>query len=185
VSACDLTSAATLAFIRQEITSAGIAPERIWIEVTETAVMRNPDAAAAALQGFRDLGIGIALDDFGTGYSSLSYVQRLPLDKIKIDRSFVVDLDRERGSTMTTAVITLCHTIGLSCVAEGVETAEQHSVLLQAGCEYAQGYFFSKPLSLQELVRCSGQFAVGARGFVLSCPGSAANRHLPRHGEKA
>lgn len=167
VSACDLTSAATLAFIRQEIASAGIAMERIWIEVTETAVMRNPDAAAAALQGFRNLGIGIALDDFGTGYSSLSYIQHLPLDKVKIDRSFIVDLDSDQGSTMTAAVITLCHTMGLSCVAEGVETAEQHSVLLQAGCEYAQGYFLSKPLSLEELLPCHERFAVGSGGIIL------------------
>jgi diguanylate cyclase (GGDEF)-like protein len=156
ISACDLTSASTLAFIRNEIASAGIAPRRIWIEVTETAVMRNAEAAAKALQAFRDLGVGIALDDFGTGYSSLGYVQRLPLDKIKIDRSFVRALDSAEGGTITSAVITLCHTIGLTCVAEGVETEAQRQMLTQAGCEHAQGYLFSKPLPLEELLlRCN------------------------------
>jgi len=152
ISACDLTSASTLAFIRSEIASAGIAPRRIWIEVTETAVMRNAEAAAQALQAFRDLGVGIALDDFGTGYSSLGYVQRLPLDKVKIDRSFVRALGTQEGGTITSAVITLCHTIGLTCVAEGVETEAQRQMLAEAGCEHAQGYLFSKPLPLEELL---------------------------------
>jgi EAL domain-containing protein (putative c-di-GMP-specific phosphodiesterase class I) len=156
LSVCDLGSATTLAFIRREIELAGIAPGRIWIEVTETAVMRNAEAAAGALQAFRDMGIRIALDDFGTGYSSLGYVQTLPLDKVKIDRSFVRAIDGERGCTMTRAVITLCHTIGLACVAEGVESASQCALLRQAGCEYAQGYLFSHPLPLETLLaRCT------------------------------
>ncbi len=153
ISACDLTSATTLAFIRREIESAGIRPERIWIEVTETAVMRNAEAAADALSAFRDLGVRIALDDFGTGYSSLSYVHRLPLDKVKIDRSFVNDVGREEGDRITGAVITLCHTMGLQCVAEGIETTVQMQRLQNAGCEYGQGYLFSKPLSVEDLLR--------------------------------
>ncbi|WP_206240573.1 putative bifunctional diguanylate cyclase/phosphodiesterase [Novosphingobium terrae] len=156
ISACDLTSTTTLAFVRREIQRAGIAPERIWIEVTETAVMRNAEAAAESLQAFRDLGVRIALDDFGTGYSSLGYVQRLPLDKVKIDRSFVTGLGSEKDGTITAAVITLCHTIGLTCVAEGVETDDQRRILQAAGCEHAQGYLFSKPLTLAELLeRCA------------------------------
>jgi len=108
------------------------------------------------LQAFRDLGVRIALDDFGTGYSSLGYVQRLPLDKIKIDRSFVSALDRDGGDTITAAVITLCHTIGLTCVAEGVETQMQCDMLRAAGCEHAQGYLFSRPLLLEDLLaRCA------------------------------
>ncbi|WDF72081.1 putative bifunctional diguanylate cyclase/phosphodiesterase [Novosphingobium sp. KACC 22771] len=166
ISACDLTSACTLAFIRDEIAATGIPPRRIWIEVTETAVMRNAEAAARALQAFRDLGVRIALDDFGTGYSSLGYVQRLPLDKIKIDRSFVRALDTNEGSTITAAVITLCHTIGLTCVAEGVETEAQRRTLADAGCEHAQGYLFSKPLPLADLLqRCAdAQFSWMDRG---------------------
>ncbi len=156
LSVCDLGSATTLAFIRREIELADIAPGRIWIEVTETAVMRNAEAAAGALQAFRDMGIRIALDDFGTGYSSLGYVQTLPLDKVKIDRSFMRAIDGQRGCTMTRAVITLCHTIGLACVAEGVETASQCALLRQAGCEHAQGYLFSHPLPLETLLaRCT------------------------------
>jgi diguanylate cyclase (GGDEF)-like protein len=152
ISACDLTSATTLAFIRREIECAGIRPERIWIEITETAVMRNADAAAEALSAFRALGVRIALDDFGTGYSSLSYVHHLPLDKIKIDRSFVKDVGREQGDKITAAVITLCHTMGLECVAEGVETRAQAELLKKAGCEHAQGYLFSKPLPVEVLL---------------------------------
>jgi diguanylate cyclase (GGDEF)-like protein len=161
ISACDLTSATTLAFIRREIECAGIQPERIWIEVTETAVMRNADAAAEALSAFRDLGVRIALDDFGTGYSSLSYVHRLPLDKIKIDRSFVKDVGREQGDKITAAVITLCHTMGLECVAEGVETRAQAELLKKAGCEHAQGYLFSKPLPLDVLLERHARLCAG------------------------
>ncbi|MFD2780118.1 putative bifunctional diguanylate cyclase/phosphodiesterase [Novosphingobium pokkalii] len=119
ISACDLTSATTLAFIRREIERTGINPSRIWLEVTETAVMANAEVAAEALQAFRDIGVRVALDDFGTGYSSLGYVQRLPLDKVKIDRSFVTAIDQPGGDTIARAIITFCHTIGLRCVAEG------------------------------------------------------------------
>jgi EAL domain-containing protein (putative c-di-GMP-specific phosphodiesterase class I) len=87
----------------------------------------------------------VALDDFGTGYSSLGYVQRLPLDKVKIDRSFVTAIDQPGGDTIARAIITFCHTIGLRCVAEGVETARQRSMLVEAGCKHAQGYLFSRP----------------------------------------
>ena len=152
ISACDLTSATTLAFIRREIERTGIDPGRIWLEVTETAVMANAETAAQALQAFRDIGVHVALDDFGTGYSSLGYVQRLPLDKVKIDRSFVAGLDGTDGDTIARAVITFCHTIGLSCVAEGVETPSQWRMLQEAGCKHAQGYLFSKPLTLDALL---------------------------------
>ena len=153
ISACDLSSSTTLAFIRQEIATAGVDPQRIWIEVTETAAMRDLKSAAQALQAFRDLGVHIALDDFGTGHSSLSCIHLLPLDKVKIDRSFVVDLDAQGGRGITSAVIALCHTVGLTCVAEGVETAAQRDHLRAAGCEQAQGYLFSKPLTLEELLQ--------------------------------
>jgi diguanylate cyclase (GGDEF)-like protein len=152
ISACDLSSPTTLAFIRREIETAGIDAKRIWIEITETAVMRNPDIAAGALQAFKELGVRIALDDFGTGYSSLSYVNQLPLDKVKIDRSFVTGIGRDSSASFASAVITLCHTMGLECVAEGVETSAQHDALIAAGCEHAQGYLFSKPLALEDLL---------------------------------
>jgi diguanylate cyclase (GGDEF)-like protein len=152
ISACDLTSATTLAFIRQEIARFAIDPARIWLEVTETAVMANAEAAAKALQDFRAIGVRIALDDFGTGYSSLGYIQRLPLDKIKIDRSFVAALDEPGGERIARAVITFCHTIGLSCVAEGVETPSQQRQLQEAGCGHAQGYLFSRPMTLDALL---------------------------------
>jgi EAL domain-containing protein (putative c-di-GMP-specific phosphodiesterase class I) len=114
--------------------------------------MANAEAAAKALQDFRAIGVRIALDDFGTGYSSLGYIQRLPLDKIKIDRSFVAALDEPGGERIARAVITFCHTIGLSCVAEGVETPSQQRQLQEAGCGHAQGYLFSRPMTLDALL---------------------------------
>jgi EAL domain-containing protein (putative c-di-GMP-specific phosphodiesterase class I) len=152
ISACDLSSAITLAFIQKVIQEAKVDPSSIWIEVTETAVMRDADAAAAALQSFRDIGVRVALDDFGTGYSSLGYLEQLPFDKIKIDRSFVNALEKGRGSAIVQAMITLCHTIGIECIAEGVETARQRDILRDAGCEQAQGYFFSQPLPIDDLL---------------------------------
>jgi diguanylate cyclase (GGDEF)-like protein len=159
ISACDLSSAITLAFIQKVIQEAKVDPSRIWIEVTETAVMRDADAAAAALQSFRDIGVRVALDDFGTGYSSLGYLEQLPLDKIKIDRSFVNALEKGRGSAIVQAMITLCQTIGIECIAEGVETARQRDILRDAGCEQAQGYFFNQPLPINDLlVLCPRRF---------------------------
>jgi diguanylate cyclase (GGDEF)-like protein len=179
ISACDLTSATTLAFIRREIESTGIRPARIWIEITETAVMRNAEAAAEALNAFRDLGVRIALDDFGTGYSSLSYVHRLPLDKIKIDRSFVNDVGREEGDRITGAVITLCHTMGLQCVAEGIETTAQLELLQNAGCEYGQGYLFSKPLPVEDLLQSHADLRDGWGSCVRIAGSAGMTTHAP------
>lgn len=151
ISAYDLTSEATLAAMRRAIGQAKIDPSRIWIEVTETALMRNAEAAAEALHAFRALGVKIALDDFGTGYSSLSHLHRLPIDKVKIDRSFIADLDQAQSRTIVQAVITLCRTLGVECVAEGVELEAQLSFLREIGCDYAQGYLFCRPIAAEDL----------------------------------
>ncbi|MGK6325284.1 putative bifunctional diguanylate cyclase/phosphodiesterase [Sphingomonas sp. DT-51] len=146
LSARDLHSPATMVSIEREIAASGIAPERIWIEVTETAVMRDPPAAARALAQLRARGIKVALDDFGTGYSSLSNLHQLPLDKVKIDRSFLADVEAARGWAVVAAVVAMCRSLALDCVAEGVETEAQREALLRIGCDFAQGYLFSPPV---------------------------------------
>ena len=125
----------------------GVDPRRLILEVTESLVMDDGEAAAATLWQLRALGIRIAVDDFGTGYSSLSRLVDLPLDDIKIDRSFIRELTvSDAGATIIKAAIAMAHGLNLNVVAEGVETAEQLAFLLRSGCDQAQGYFFSRPL---------------------------------------
>ena len=162
ISACDLHSPATLAAIEREVFDSGVAASRIWIEITETAVMRDPAAAARVLQRLRRLGMKVALDDFGTGHSSLSNLHQLPLDKVKIDRNFINDLQAQRGWAVVEAMVGLCRALSLECVAEGVQTAEQLETLLRMGCEHMQGFLFSEPLPvalLPEAVRIIGRRA--------------------------
>jgi diguanylate cyclase (GGDEF)-like protein len=160
ISACDLHSPATLATIELELLASGITPSRIWVEVTETAVMRDPAVAARMLQRLRTLGMKVALDDFGTGHSSLGNLHQLPLDKVKIDRSFIEDLREKRGWSVVEAMLGLCRALSLECVAEGVQTADQLEALLRMGCEHVQGFLFAEPLPvamLPEVVRIIGR----------------------------
>jgi EAL domain-containing protein (putative c-di-GMP-specific phosphodiesterase class I) len=124
------------------------------IEVTETAAMADPALAAKQLTALRALGISIAIDDFGTGYSSLSYLKRLPIDTLKLDRSFVGDIEHdESDAEICSATVALAHNLGLKIVAEGVETAAQHEFLVKLDYDYLQGYFYSKPLPAGEIFR--------------------------------
>lgn len=158
ISACDINSPETVAAILRAIAQSGQDPARFWIEVTETAVMRDMDAAIDALRRFRTCGVRVALDDFGTGYSSLSNLHRLPLDKVKIDRSFVHDLQDNYSNSIAKAVVGLCGGLGLRCIAEGVETEGQARILRDLGCDLLQGYLFSRPIS-------AAQFAQRAAGW--------------------
>jgi EAL domain-containing protein (putative c-di-GMP-specific phosphodiesterase class I) len=120
---------------------------KVIFEITETAVIGDMENSLKALETLHDMGIHIALDDFGTGYSSLTYLQKLPIDIIKLDKSFVwsIGID-EAKSFIVKTVIDLAHRLGIKVVAEGVETEEQLSFLKAAGCDLAQGYYFSKPI---------------------------------------
>jgi diguanylate cyclase (GGDEF)-like protein/PAS domain S-box-containing protein len=130
---------------------AGIDPSWLRFEITESAVMKEPDRLVGTLQTLRDLGSQVLIDDFGTGYSSLSYLNRLPVDTVKIDRAFVRDLGANCPHTpIIDAVIDMARKLGLKTVAEGVETAEQAALLQEQGCDYAQGYFYSKPVSARQ-----------------------------------
>jgi EAL domain-containing protein (putative c-di-GMP-specific phosphodiesterase class I) len=127
-------------------------PRRLILEVTESLVMDDGEAAAATLWQLRALGIRIAVDDFGTGYSSLSRLVDLPLDDIKIDRSFIRELSvSDAGATIIKAAIAMAHGLDLNVVAEGVETSEQLAFLVRSGCDQAQGYLFSRPLPAGEI----------------------------------
>jgi EAL domain-containing protein (putative c-di-GMP-specific phosphodiesterase class I) len=127
-------------------------PRSLELEVTETGLMEDITTAAQHLLSLRRSGALIAIDDFGTGYSSLSYLKSLPLDKIKIDKSFVQDLfDDEDDATIVRAIIQLGKSLGMQVIAEGVETLEQEAYIIAQGCNEGQGYFYSKPLPAREL----------------------------------
>jgi diguanylate cyclase (GGDEF)-like protein len=122
-------------------------PGRLVLEVTETAAMQDPEAALQKLRALSDAGVHLSIDDFGTGYSSLSYIRKLPVHEIKIDRSFVMEMDRNQDdATIVRATINMCHDLGYTVVAEGVETQHALDQLIQLGCDIAQGYFISRPL---------------------------------------
>jgi len=139
--------------VRDAASSAGLPLERLELEITEGAYFDEPDRAEAELQALRAIGVSIALDDFGTGYSSLSYLRRLPLNKIKIDKSFVSDIHVPHSASIVTAVISLAHALDLKVTAEGVETQAQLEFLRAAKCDYIQGFLFSGPVEPQQISR--------------------------------
>jgi len=124
-----------------------ISPESLEFEITEGQIMKDPEAAIETLNAIKALGIGISIDDFGTGYSSLSYLKRLPIDTLKIDRSFVKDLPEDEDDVaIVESIIALAKSLKLHIIAEGVETEAQKEFLLEKGCTHIQGYLYSKPL---------------------------------------
>jgi EAL domain-containing protein (putative c-di-GMP-specific phosphodiesterase class I) len=125
---------------------ARLLPGDLRLEITETALMENPKVAAGLLNELRDFGVKIYLDDFGTGYSSLSHLHKLPVDALKIDRSFVNSLQRS-DRPIVESILALARTLNTSVVAEGIETDAQALELERLGCTHAQGYLFSRPLS--------------------------------------
>jgi EAL domain-containing protein (putative c-di-GMP-specific phosphodiesterase class I)/CHASE2 domain-containing sensor protein len=152
ISAKLLNSASFIADLRELVENSGIAPALLTFEVTESATMRDPAAAAAALQSFRDLGISISMDDYGTGQSTLSYLKQLPLNELKIDRSFVQFAHQNRGDgALVRSTIDLAHELGLKVVAEGVEDQGCLDFLRAIGCDLAQGYLISKPIPASDL----------------------------------
>ena len=129
----------------------GMDPQYLDLEITESAAMENPEKAIPILEGWKEKGISIAIDDFGKGYSSLAYLKKLPLDSLKIDRTFVKNLiANPEDAAITTAIIAMAHSLKLTVVAEGVETEEQLAFLRELGCDEAQGYLFSRPLPAEE-----------------------------------
>ena len=143
--------------VREILKETGVLPQRLALEVTESSFMKNAQRHAEALNGLRSDGVRIEIDDFGTGYSSLSYLKHLPLDTVKIDRSFITQLaTNPTDEAIVGAILAITRNLGLRAVAEGVETPEQLEVLGRHGCGYAQGYYFSRPIPAEacaELLR--------------------------------
>ena len=136
--------------VNAALTQSGLSPLLLEIEITEGILMENVQSNVRLLQHFRQAGISISIDDFGTGYSSLSYLKRFPLNHVKVDRSFVHDIPGE-GEAFVTAIIAMAHSLGLTVIAEGVETEAQRRFLLAAGCDIAQGYYFARPTPAAEV----------------------------------
>ncbi len=147
----------------------GLAARYLELEITETSVMENAGKTVNLLHDLNKMGLSLAIDDFGTGYSSLSYLKKFPIHKLKVDRSFIKDVDRdEGGAAITKSIIDLGHNMSLEVIAEGVERETQKKWLIDKGCDQVQGYFYSKPLSEDELMRlvcdekriCNDQYCI-------------------------
>jgi len=131
------------------VTSSGLPPELLELEITETAIMENPKQTIEDLHKLRAAGIRISMDDFGTGYSSLAQLKQLPIDVLKIDKSFIDEINQnESGNAIVKSIIDLAHSLNISVVAEGVETQDQFTFLKKSDCDVVQGYYFSKPLDV-------------------------------------
>jgi len=138
--------------VRNAMRTSKLDPALLEIEITESAIMTQPDRAVTDLDALRDQGVAIALDDFGTGYSSFSYLHRFPIDTLKVDRSFVKSLGEQKGNQeIVAAMIAMAHVLGLRVVAEGIETDQQFRVLLEKQCDVIQGYLFKRPVPAAEI----------------------------------
>jgi EAL domain-containing protein (putative c-di-GMP-specific phosphodiesterase class I) len=139
--------------IQDALACSGLAPQWLELEITESLLMQDVERALQVLAGLKDIGVRIAIDDFGVGYSSLATLERFPIDTVKIDRSFIRDVDHvTAGATLTSAVIAMGKSLSLTVVAQGVETREQADYLHAHACDEFQGFYFDKPLP-------AGQFA--------------------------
>jgi diguanylate cyclase (GGDEF)-like protein/PAS domain S-box-containing protein len=138
--------------VEEALTRAGVEAHTLALDITETVLIGASEHNAQALEALKKMGIRLSLDDFGTGYSSLSYLKRLPVDRVKVDRSFVKGLGGNATDTaVVRMIIELCHTLGVEVLAEGVETSEQAALLKDMGCDVGQGYYFARPLRSEEL----------------------------------
>ncbi|QFY89585.1 EAL domain-containing protein [Magnetovirga frankeli] len=150
--------------VRQTMQGQGIGPGEIRFEITESTAMHDPQHAIEQLKKLRELGLDIAIDDFGTGYSSLAYLKLLPIDVLKLDRTFVKDIEHDENDVaICAASINLAHSLGLKVVAEGVENAAQQRFLLDHGCDLLQGYLFGKPMPAAEIPARVEQLARGSQ----------------------
>jgi len=164
LSALDLFDAKLPAYIAGLLSEAKLSPSKLVLEITESAVMQDPAHALKILEELKRLGVSLAIDDYGTGYSSLAHLKRLPVDELKIDKSFVMNLGHAapQDILIVRSTIDLGHNMGLKVIAEGVEDAEAWRILKELGCDMAQGYYVSKPLPLDEFRAWYGRFANGS-----------------------
>jgi EAL domain-containing protein (putative c-di-GMP-specific phosphodiesterase class I) len=123
------------------------------IEITESLLLGEEINIMEKLNRFREAGVEVALDDFGTGYSAMSYLKKFNIDYLKIDRSFVRDLETDQNDrAIAEAIVVMAHKLGLKAIAEGVETEQQKKILAEVGCDYVQGYYFAKPMPIEDFL---------------------------------
>lgn len=188
ISARQLLHGLVVRQVSDVLRTTGLEGSRLDLEITETAVMRNPEAAADTLRALKAMGVSISLDDFGTGYASLGYLKRFPIDEVKIDRSFVSEIATNSNDADIVAGVTgLVHRLGLKVVAEGVERQEQLTVLRSLECDVVQGYFFSEPVPAEELPRVIAHISERARRMAgcdlrLRAPADIAGMASPASG---
>lgn len=148
----EFMSASFLDTVTSALASTSTDPQLLTLEVTESIFVCDSARVRIVLDELKSIGVKLALDDFGTGYSSLSRLMRLPIDTVKIEREFIVNLkDEPVGHPIVRSVIQLAHGLGMTVIAEGVETGEQHETLTELGCDYCQGYYFARPMSVASL----------------------------------
>ena len=174
VSARQFRSPGFVNTVERALRASGLAPRNLELELTEGVLVESRDRTVAVLKGLKELGVQIAVDDFGMGYSSLSYLSRLPIDCLKIDRTFVSQARRRQDAAITQTVILLAHSLGVRVIAEGVETVEQLEFLRMHRCDQAQGYFFSPavhPGAMAQLL-AAGSIRAAGREIQLRAPGA-------------
>jgi len=153
-----------IAMVSGLLDGSGLAPELLELELTESVSMADPERSVVVMRGLGELGVTLSIDDFGTGYSSFSYLHRLPLDKLKIDKSFVQDMAHSaESSAIVQAIVAMAHRLQLAVIAEGVEDADQVAALRRADCDQIQGYYYSRPLAAQDCAAFIRQYAAPGR----------------------
>ena len=168
-----ITRGNLIASCERALGDSGLPNEMLELEVTESFIMNDPENPIETLYRLRELGIPMSIDDFGTGYSSLSYLKRLPIDRIKVDQSFVRGIPTDKDDVaITKTILSLGQNLGLNVIAEGVETIEQRDFLLELGCEYGQGYYFYKPMPAADFLR---QFSKNATEELELSPSSRSS----------
>ncbi len=152
VSAAQLGKTDLVGVVTRALFAAGLEPRRLALEVTETIFLQNDEFLLSDLHVLHNMGVKLSLDDFGSGYSSLGYLRKLPFDKIKIDRSFIVDIENNaQSAAVVCAIANLARSLGIDTVAEGLETETQVSLVTAAGCNLAQGFYFHRPCPFELL----------------------------------
>jgi len=140
--------------IHEAVVSNGVPHHSLLLEITENSLMKDLQSVIPSLHRLNEIGVEIAIDDFGTGYSSLSYLKKFDIDYLKVDKSFICHLAADSDDlALTKAIVIMAHQLGLKVIAEGVETELQRNLLLNMGCDYAQGYFYAKPMPADQFNR--------------------------------
>jgi len=160
LSAQQLKADGFMSLLTSILKETNLEPERLILEITESLLMDDVEATIRQLQEIRDLGVGLSIDDFGTGYSSLSYLKRFPIDILKIDQSFIKEINTNADdAAITKAIIAMAHSLDLRVIAEGVETEESREFLRDQNCDLIQGYLVSRPLTNDQMQRMLANFA--------------------------